>query len=663
MGSIGKLMRQRTALAWTTLAWCTTLVLTVCVAVPHAEGTSDYIHYRLGVKYKNERKYDQSAEEFRRVLAAYPDNYNAYMHLAEIRMDQGKYRLAMYNLKKALSYNPGWGKAHKLLARAYDADRQYEKAIMELQLYQQTCDPSERDSVQTLINTLVKRTRGEIIPGDTVGTVSHDGTSPGEGVAEKSLAAAPSKKVSVRIKPVRSKDEQVEAVFQSAVDAYNAGNYKKALTIIRKVITLQPGHPGAYYYAGLIRRRAGQNDMARVNFEKALAFPDLGYNAHFYLGKMYGEKKQYAQAVEHLEAYIQLTSYEPGEREARALVTRYRAAMGAEAAKEEARKNKKMDLPLDLAMERGVETPVYKPLEITIDSLLSMAVVDTLSDAGQRMLTAIRAFKADNFDKSIREFKKVNLDYPKGLVASQCLYNTGICYYKMHLFSDAENQFDQVIARFAGNDLAVKSSFLRALTYLERKDSQQAEKLIRRFIQNNRSHAWVGVAYEKLGDAYADLEQPGKAADAYLQSALKARNPREEVEARFKLAKMYHQLDNPKKAMAEYEAVVATGEKAGVYVRVPDAYYKMADYLYEKKMYQKALDMYKKVSRKYPAYQETPWGLFQIGNCFKNLKKFQAAIAAYKSLMDGYADDYWARQAKWKMEDTVWENEYKAVLR
>ena len=65
---------------------------------------NDYVHYRLGVKYRSENKYDQAIEEFRRVLAAYPDHYNAYMNIAEIRIIQGRYRLALFNLKKSLTF-------------------------------------------------------------------------------------------------------------------------------------------------------------------------------------------------------------------------------------------------------------------------------------------------------------------------------------------------------------------------------------------------------------------------------------------------------------------------------------------------------------------------------------------------------------------------------
>ena len=103
--------------------------------------------------------------------------------------------------------------------------------------------------------------------------------------------------------------------------------------------------------------------------------------------------------------------------------------------------------------------------------------------------------------------------------------------------------------------------------------------------------------------------------------------------------------------------------KHNIFLRVPDSYYRIADELYKIKEYKKALDYYVKVTRKYPKFQEAPWGLFQIGSINKNLKKFQDAIKAFKDLIRKHPDDYWARQAQWKMEDTIWEYEYKAVLR
>ena len=136
-------------------------VLMAFVSISTAEESNDYIHYRLGVNYKNENKFDQALDEFRKVLTAYPDNYNAYMQVAEIKKSQNMPRLEIYNLKKALAYNPGWGKAHSMLADAYERDMQIQNAIMEMQIYLQSCDPSEQDGVQKRIDKLVKKLKGE----------------------------------------------------------------------------------------------------------------------------------------------------------------------------------------------------------------------------------------------------------------------------------------------------------------------------------------------------------------------------------------------------------------------------------------------------------------------------------------------------------------------
>ena len=77
------------------------------------------------------------------------------MHMAEIRDAQERPRLVIYNLRKALTYNPGWGKAHKMLAANYEKDGQFQKAIVELQQYQQFSDPSERDYLQSQIDRLI----------------------------------------------------------------------------------------------------------------------------------------------------------------------------------------------------------------------------------------------------------------------------------------------------------------------------------------------------------------------------------------------------------------------------------------------------------------------------------------------------------------------------
>lgn len=655
-------------------------LILLCTAAGFAaapQNTGDYIHYRLGVKYKNEKKYDRAIDEFRKVLSAYPDNYNAYFHMAQIREEQQKERLAIYNLKKALSYNPGWSRAQKMLASVYEKDGQYQKAILELQQYQQVSDPAERDSIQQQIDRLIEKVNiGSRKTGDNT-QVGGGGIAGAEASVPTAPPAVDDKgKKGVR-SPVKTEERAVadgakpsgpgsdnaSAVgeqFTRAVELYNNGKFDEALQGMRKVIALQPGHAGAYYYAGLIRYRNKQYSHAAINLAKGISYPALGNNAHFYLGKIYGEEKKYAKAIDHLLKYIAATSYEPGKKEAQELIDSYRRLGGSAVLDAVA--------PTFSTASPGVTdtaTPreQYLTLEVRIDSLLAMMTVDTLTDAGRKLLAGIRAFTAGRYDDAIIEFRKVLAENPSGTVAAHCLYNTGICYLKLRLFKEAENQFQQVLDRYSRQEVASRSLFFKGVANLERSESVAAEKIFRRFIREHGDHEWVGNCWEKLGDAYVDLEQQKRAVDAYSQAVASSSRPYDKVAVLFKQGKAFLEIGNGTRAIECFERAIDIGEKGGVFIRVPDSYYRIADELYKSKDYKRALEYYTKVTRKYPAFQETPWGLFQIGGIYKNLKRHKEAIDCFKELIRRFPDDYWARQAQWKMEDAVWEHEYRAVFR
>jgi tetratricopeptide (TPR) repeat protein len=282
-------------------------------------------------------------------------------------------------------------------------------------------------------------------------------------------------------------------------------------------------------------------------------------------------------------------------------------------------------------------------IEVRIDSLLTLAVVDTLSDAGQAMLSGVKEFKAGRFDEAIKSFKKVMVSFPTAIVGPLCTYDIGVCYMKLRLFPSAENQFDQVLDRYPSHALAAQSRFFKAYSYLERGESGRAEKLLLEFLRKHRTHAWAGKAFEKLGDLYVDLRQLNKALDAYRQASAQASNAPDRLYALYKLGNAYFDAGNAVRGAETLKKVIETGEKNGSFIRVPDSYYRLADHQYQQKEYKGALENYQRATRKYPSYQETPWGLFQIGNIFKNQKNFQKAIETFKDLAKSYPEDYWAK--------------------
>jgi len=118
------------------------------LSVPRAEETGDYITIASASSIKR-NKFDQATEEFRKVLTAYPDNYNAYMQLAEIRKSPEPARLVILHLKKALAYNSGMGKGpNHMLADAFEQDRQYQNAIWSCRYTSNPAIQREQEGIQ-----------------------------------------------------------------------------------------------------------------------------------------------------------------------------------------------------------------------------------------------------------------------------------------------------------------------------------------------------------------------------------------------------------------------------------------------------------------------------------------------------------------------------------
>jgi tetratricopeptide (TPR) repeat protein len=616
-----------------------------CAAAHSANGEGEYIHYRLAVQYKNEKKDDKAIEEFRKVLAAYPDHYDTYMQLADIYTKQGNHKLAIYNLQRALVYNPGWGRAQLRLAESFAADGQFDRAVREYQHYQNNSDPAVRDSLQRVIDGIMSRMKGAPPAG-------------GNQLTPAQTAAKTQGTVSAA-QPVKL-DPRAEEAMKKVISLYDQGKLDDMLIAVKEVLAIQPNHPGAYYYAGLARMKKGELDKAKINFYKAIPHPIYGGAAYYHLGVILGQEGAKAEAVKYLKAALASRSTDFDRNEAARLFELYSGQKVPESMLAAQQPPQPVAAKPDSADSRAVAPEKYAPIEIRIDSMLSMMTVDTLTDAGQKLLKAIRAFAIGRYDEALREFKTVLAENPTGQTAAPCLYNAGICYYRLRLYKDAENQFQLFLDRFPNHRYAPRAHFFKACAYQERSDYAVSEKLFRKFIQDNRTHEWVGRAYERLGDSYADLEQHKKAIDAYTQ-ALAGNTPThtDRVIINYKLGNSCAVLGDNGRAINYFAAAVELGEKNGVYVRVPDSYYKVADLKFKQKDFSGALDYYKKVTRKYTAFQETPWGLFQIAGIQRNLKLYREAVDTYKDLMQRYPDDYWAKQAQWKLEDTVWEHEYR----
>jgi TolA-binding protein len=396
--------------------------------------------------------------------------------------------------------------------------------------------------------------------------------------------------------------------------------------------------------------------MAKINFAKSFSYPEASVAAHYYLGKIYAAEKYTGGAIKELSAFIEKAPDGNQKKDAERLLAKLTNTNGDAAEAEET-----ASAP-PARFEPVIPESSYAMMELRIDSLLTMEVADTLTDPGRAMLTGVTEFQEGKFDNAIKEFKRVMAAYPTAAIAAPCSYNIGICYLKLRLFKNADNQFDNLCNRSPRHPLAAQALFLKAFSLFERGNSNQAERGFREFIQKYRNHSWASKAWEKLGDVYEDVKQFTKAMDAYTQAAAAATDCSDRAYAYFKLGNVCMEAGNPQRGVVAYKKNIELGESKRCFARVPDSYYKIADYQYRQKDLKNALETYQKVARKYPGFQETPWGLFQMGNIHKSMRNYRKAAETYKELLKRYPDDYWAKQAQWKLDDAMWENEYQTVL-
>lgn len=621
----------------------------------------DYIHYSLGKQYAKAGDYDMAIDEFRKVISVYPDHYNAYYDLAIIQKRQGDLSLAEYNLKNALKYNPGWKKPYLALADIYEARGDLDNGVKMLQKARRNSNEAEKLKITNRIDKLVGRQRAEARTEkdstEKAATASNKGGKKGTTTKRGSTTKSPPKKVVVS-KFAKEELETAVRLYRDGVRNGDDAKLKQALVHIRKALKYSPGYPAAYYYAAVIRRKFGQNEMARVNFENAVNDPELGYNAHFYLGKIYGEMKKWEKAIEHLRHYRDATNYDPGKREALAMIENFQRQLDADRARKKVNVAEIAHKSITKEFNDLPESRNLSEIEIRLDNLLSMVVVDTLTGEGQDMLAAVRHFNNNEFDKSVEAFYKVLEKYSRGTVAGYSIYNIGICRMKLHDWKGAAKMFRQYIDRFPEGKQAKNAQFLEALAFHEMKNVSRAEKLLSKYIQENRGGDYTGKAYEKLGDLFLSQDDQSRAVDAYTDAVKLAMNTDDKMYALYKLGSSLLQLKNGVQAVQRFEELIKLGESQKKLIRVPDAHYQMADHFYKERAAEKAKATYEKAVYKYPDYKDTPWGLFQLGNINKNAGNYKEAIALYDKVMVDYPDDYWQEQAKWKKKDAIWEYQY-----
>ncbi|MCH7486630.1 MAG: tetratricopeptide repeat protein [Proteobacteria bacterium] len=84
-----------------------------------------------------------------------------------------------------------------------------------------------------------------------------------------------------------SKSTKRASTYDIAEKAVKAGDYKRAIPLLRKVLAKNSNHYDAMNYLGFSHRQLGENDIALDYYKKVLAMKPEHRGANEYLGELY----------------------------------------------------------------------------------------------------------------------------------------------------------------------------------------------------------------------------------------------------------------------------------------------------------------------------------------------------------------------------------------
>ncbi len=111
------------------------------------------------------------------------------------------------------------------------------------------------------------------------------------------------------VEKVREKVKRALGFYNSAAQALRRGDYTKAISLLKRVLSLIPDFERSYYYLGIAYERLGDREQALKNYRLARERDPLLYQAVISESGLLFKSGKLREAVELLLEYIRRTPY------------------------------------------------------------------------------------------------------------------------------------------------------------------------------------------------------------------------------------------------------------------------------------------------------------------------------------------------------------------
>ena len=425
-----------------------------------------------GARFEAKGDFEMALGEYRAVLAENPRDAAAYFAAAQVRMKMKDYSGALANYRLAYKFEPTMSAAYEGAAKVYEVLGQKAKADAE-----RAKDPKNNPVVEAPIEAAAVAEPAPEPAKAEPAKVAEPKPEPKPVEVAKpepaKVAEAP-KSVEKPAEVSKAEPAKVDAAsndpFEKGKALYAEGKYKEAAPLWREVLRKQPGHAGAYFYAGLTRYQLGEMDKAEFNLKKGLEYKDEGNDANYFLALLAKNNKQQDPQLKFLAAYMKKA----------APSAKYRAAAEARIAEIKAEKDSKNQPAAAPATETvaKVETKAAEPApaKAVEEAPVAEPKVADIADAPSGAPTLANAnllYSAGSIESAVKMYKALLETELQPEERYFTMLQLGNAYRELRDFHSAVVRYREVVQQFPDSDWAAEAErALEDAVWLEKHASE-----------------------------------------------------------------------------------------------------------------------------------------------------------------------------------------------
>jgi tetratricopeptide (TPR) repeat protein len=636
---------------------------------------SQSVRLKQAQEYANQGKYKEALDEYKAVLSADKSNAEAYLGAGDVRFKLKEYKLALDNFQLAQKYNPKLTSAIEGSAEAYEALSQKDKALANWRILAESGTQEQKAKAQSRIGTLL-------------GTNAAENSKPQTPSPQPNSQTTQTPQASGTASSQKFTYDSPE--FKAGLAAYEKKQWTESAKYWRDVLKKEPGNPGAYYYAGVCRFNMGELDNAIINFNKSFDFPEKGYNANYYLGRVYEQKGDKAKAISYYTKYMQLTTSAEGKADAKNRIaslnadsqsgTSQSSATSANSqSSSSANENKyacnslescqKMDtLRKQDSVAAYLESLKNKPLTVGPEKVVAteyggnFAFASATEAGGEDLQKTLALVKNKSFQSAIDALQTVRQKFPGTPNSMAAAFNLLSLYQYLELHDKVITIGSSVKEQPLQEPYKSAIYYILAASLVKKEKYQDAYNVLADVKEDQSLGPTLGQKLSLEAEIAAQYK-PDQGSIEILKKAISAEKDESKKNAlRLKLADLYAKLQDSPAAIGVYKEIV---ENCPPNSTDPcrKAIYDLGDRSFLAQNWPMSLEYYNKAITQYKDPVLAPWALFQIGNVYRKQGNYKEAVRYYDNLIKEYGSTYWADQAKLYKDDAIWQENNQGVLK